>query len=116
MVLGVALLWALLFLPLLDEAHYSNCEDGVEDVAEVVGPVEEELEEALAEDEEAQLKGELLCEDVEMVVDEDECPGDGEVELTLEDQLQSLEEVLVVEGGGDDSALEGDLCEELIDE
>lgn len=43
------LLRALLLLPLLDVADHSHRQHGVEDMAQVVRPVEEEFEEGLAE-------------------------------------------------------------------
>jgi hypothetical protein len=57
----------------------------VEDVAQVVRPVEEEFEEGLAEQEEAEFEGELLGEGVEVVVDEYEGSRNGEIEFAPED-------------------------------
>ena len=51
------LLRALLLLPLLDVADHSHRQHGVEDVAQVVRPVEEEFEEGLAEQERSQVVG-----------------------------------------------------------
>ena len=88
----------------------------MEDVSEVVGPVEEEFVEEVGHDVETHLETELEREDGEVVVDEQQDLGDAELELAVEHHFYASQQVFVVEGARDGAGVAFDRFEELVDQ
>ena len=90
-------------------------EQDLEDVADGEGPVEEILEEKVAQEVDDELQPELLRERFEVMVDEEQGARDAGFYLGVEENLESLEEVHVVEGVGDGAVVGLDEAEEGVD-